>query len=253
MTLRWAKTARLLPRVIGSQIRNLGFDRINQDLLGKPLDTSNIEILRDPAFQASIHEVQSLTILDTERLANLWQLCRMSNPDGAIIELGTYKSGCAIHLSNSCPGRRIYVCDTFEGFGNLKIDMKLDRLFNVEQFTDTSLESVKINWNQRNRDVVLIKGYFPESATGHNIQKISFLHLDLDLYESTLKALCFLKDEFLDRSIIILDDYLRGADGVMQAVTEFEEACPEWRCFPIFPGQGMMLNKSWFGCGPYSK
>jgi hypothetical protein len=56
----------------------------------------------------------------------------------ALIEVGSYKGGGAIHISNSCPDRTIFVCDTFEEFGDLPIDPSLDHLFARERFRDTT-------------------------------------------------------------------------------------------------------------------
>jgi hypothetical protein len=106
----------------------------------KRMDEFHLEVLTDLKFQASVDEVKDITLLDTARLANLWQLCRMSNPAGSLIEVGSYKGGGAIHISNSCPDRTIFVCDTFEGFGDLTIDPSLDHLFAKERFRDTSFE-----------------------------------------------------------------------------------------------------------------
>jgi O-methyltransferase len=212
----------------------------------KPTDTSFLEVLLDRSFQASVDEVDRLTLLDTARLANLWQLYRWSNPAGAIIEVGSYKGGSALHLSNSCPDRRIFVCDTFEGFGSLPIDSQHDRLFSGEHFKDTSLTFVQSPWKSKNRDVVWVKGYFPQSAAEIHISNISFAHLDVDLYQSTVDTLEFLNGRFIDQSIVVLDDYLRNADGVLKAVREFQSVHPEWISFPMYPGQGLMVHESWF-------
>lgn len=200
----------------------------------------------DPDFQASIDEVYQMTILDTARLANLWQLCRVSNPNGAIIEVGSYKGGSALHLSNSSPNRHIFVCDTFEGFGALPIDRKLDRLFHPDGFSDVDFASVQSAWAGKGRNVTFIKGYFPQSATNTDIRDISFAHIDVDLYQSVADTLEFLLDRFLDQSIIVFDDYMRGAEGLMKAVREFESEHRDWISFPIYPGQGMMINRNWF-------
>jgi Macrocin-O-methyltransferase (TylF) len=212
----------------------------------KRTDTSHLEVLLDPSFQASVEEVRDHTLLDTARLANLWQLCRWSNPEGAIIEVGAYKGGSALHLSNSCPQRRIYVCDTFEGFGALPIDPKHDRLFSKEHFSDTSHAWVQSHWAGKNRDLTWVRGYFPQSAANLDISNISFAHLDVDLYQSTIDTLEHLNDRFIEGSIIVLDDYLRNVDGVMRAVKEFQYAHRGWTSFPMYPGQGLMIHESWF-------
>jgi O-methyltransferase len=211
------------------------------------MDESHLEVLADPKFQASVDEVKNITLLDTARLANLWQLCRMSNPAGSLIEIGSYKGGGAIHISNSCPERTIFVCDTFEGFGDLPMDPVLDHLFDKEHFRDTSFELVKSGWSSKGRDVRWVRGYFPESAADMDISNISFAHVDLDIYASTVNTLEYLRTRLIDQSIVVFDDYLRGVDGVTKATREFSEAYPDWVTFPIFPGQGLMVNRSSFG------
>lgn len=238
-----------MKRLIKSIFQRFGLDvvKYRNSKITKSMDESYLEVLNDPAFQASVNEVKSITLLDTARLANLWQLCRMSNPTGSLIEIGSYKGGGALHISNSCPARTIFVCDTFEGFGDLPMDPKLDHLFARERFRDTSFELVKSHWTDKGRDVRWVRGYFPESAADIDIVNISFAHIDLDIYESTVNALKYLRPRLIDRSIVVFDDYLRGADGVVKAAREFSGAHPEWVTFPIFPGQGLMIHRSWFG------
>jgi hypothetical protein len=171
----------------------------------------------------------------------------MSNPSGSLIEIGSYRSGGALHISNACPTRPIYVCDTFEGFADLKMDPKVDRLFWKEQYSDTSFETVKANWAGEGRDVRWVKGYFPESAANMEISNISFAHVDTDLYESTAKTLNYLLPRPIDRSIVVFDDYFRSVEGVIKAAGEFTRAHPDWVTLPMFPGQGVMIHRDWFG------
>lgn len=57
------------------------------------IDAMGVELLENPNFQNSCHEIKGLTLLDLPRLANLWQLCQISNSQGNIIEVGTYRGG----------------------------------------------------------------------------------------------------------------------------------------------------------------
>ena len=238
-----------MKRLIRSAFNQFGLDivKYRNSKITKQMDESHLEVLADPKFQASVDEVKNITLLDTARLANLWQLCRMSNPAGSLIEIGSYKGGGAVHISNSCPDRTIFVCDTFEGFGELPMDPVLDHLFARDRFRDTSFDFVKSHWSHKKRDVRWVRGYFPESAAGVDIANISFAHIDLDIYESTVNTLKYLRPRLMDRSVVVFDDYLRGADGVVKAAREFSEAHPDWATFPLFPGQGLMVNRSWFG------
>ena len=210
----------------------------------RPLDTCGIEILAESAFQNSCRSIDGLSLLDTPRLANLWMLCRMSNPAGNIIEVGSFKGGGALHLSNCAPGRKVIICDSFQGFPEL--DAKLDHNFSEDQFKDTSLERVDRLFRSTGRPYEIVAGFFPGSATGRELGPISFAHLDADTYKSTADALEFLSGKFIDRSLIVLDDFFRRADGVNEAVREFTVKNRSWSAFPLFPSQGLMIHKSWF-------
>lgn len=211
----------------------------------RPIDTCGVEILADQSFQESCREIQGLTLLDTPRLANLWTFCRMSNPKGCIIEVGSFKGGGALHLSNSSPERPVIVCDSFEGFETL--DPALDKMFSKEMFRNTSKNRVEELFRSRGRRFQVVAGFFPQSCVGVTLEPISFAHLDADIYKSTIESLEFLADRMMDRSLIVMDDYSRRADGVNQAVKEFTERNKSWIAFPIFPGQGLLVHQSWFG------
>jgi O-methyltransferase len=210
----------------------------------RPIASDNVEILADAAFTESCREVAKLTIIDTPRLANLWELCRMTDPDGAIIEVGAFRGGSALHLSNSSPGRQIVVCDSFSGFG--KLDTDLDGLFGPHMFTDTSRETVEHLFQERGRDALVLAGLFPASACDVELPPLSFCHLDVDVYDATRESLEFIVPRLLPRSLIVLDDYNRRASGVNKALAEFVDTNAEWTLFPLFPAQALLVNREWF-------
>ncbi len=229
---------------LGYQINKINKSNSDFPVL-KPIDPLGVEILGNTAFQTSCSEVAHLTLLDTERLANLWQLCRLSNPAGNILEVGAYKGGCALHLSNCCPEREVIICDSFEGFETL--DERLDTNFSATMFKDNNWETVDKLFTERQRKAEVIAGFFPASVNGKKIGPVSFVHLDVDLYKPTLESLYYISEELaIKHSIIVLDDYLRNAKGVDQAVQEFTRSTRDWMCFPMFPGQGLLLHSSWF-------
>lgn len=228
-------------------------EALKQKLLGgrqgfpilRPLDTNGVEILADPDFQRSCRAIDGLTLLDTPRLANLWALCHLSNPAGHIVEIGAYRGGGALHLSNSCPQRKIIVCDSFQGFECL--DPRLDRSFTADQFKDTCQEDVEALFRDRGRDFQVIAGFFPQSCVDISLGPVSFVHLDVDTYKSTLESLEFLAESLIEHSLIVLDDYFRNAEGVNKAVQQFIATHDKsWIALPIFPGQGLMIHRSWF-------
>lgn len=212
----------------------------------KPLDPADLEILENGQFQASVAETSCLTLLDTPRLANLWTLCSLTDPAGAIMEIGTYKGGGALHLSNSNPRRKVIVCDSFTGFEAL--DARLDGRFREDMFQDTSRGAVEHLFRSRGRDYQIVEGFFPGSCAGTKLPPISFVHLDVDVHKATVEALGFLigANCLLPQSLIVLDDYNRHATGVNEGVAEFLAHHSEWVALPLFPGQCVMLDRTSF-------
>jgi len=211
----------------------------------RPIDTNCIEILEDPEFQNSCKMLGDTSLLDTPRLANLWMLCRITDPRGAIAEIGTYRGGGALHLSNCCPKRQVVVCDPFASESFEKVDPELDKLFPHGLFTGHSKERVTKLLEGRNR--LIIPGYFPKSVKDVALPKLSFVHLDVDVYHATRESLVFLltQQTLLEKSLIVVDDYNRKADGVNEAVKEIIAEVEGTLAFPMFPGQALIIPKSW--------
>ncbi len=213
----------------------------------KPTDTCGVEILADADFQKSCKEVSKISVLDTPRLANLWSLCRMTNPKGNILEVGSYRGGGALHLSNACPERKIIVCDSFGGFE--KLDPVLDKSFHQGMFKNTSHQAVDQLFRERRRNYSILAGFFPAVCIeqGFNLGGVSIVHLDVDAYNPTAESLDYLGPFMMEHSLVVFDDFNRRAEGVMRAVSEFTSKNTSWTVFPLFPSQGLMVHESWFG------
>jgi hypothetical protein len=210
------------------------------------IDRNGVEVLADADFQEGCRLAAGLTLLDVPRLANIWQLLQLSNPRGNVAELGVFQGGCSVLMAMAAPNRHFFLCDTFTGFGALRIDPLLDSAFQRTQFDHTSAELVSEAMARVTQNFELVQGYFPASDPAGRVRDISFAHIDLDLHQSTLSALRYLADKVTPRSILVLDDYVRGAPGVMKAVSEFLATDNSFVAFPMFPGQGVMFHRSWF-------
>ena len=94
----------------------------------------------------------------------------------------------------------------------------------------------------------IIQGYFPASVTTSILPKLSFVHLDVDVYKATKESLIFLltKSCLCAKSLIVIDDYNRGAEGVNIAVQEVVSEIKGTFAFPLFPGQALVVPMSWY-------
>jgi hypothetical protein len=208
----------------------------------KPSDPRWLVVLDDPGFRASMAEVADLSSLDTARLANLWQWCGLSE-EGAMIEVGTFRGGTALHLSNCRPRRKIFVCDTFEGFARLKLDPRYDAGVPRTAWCNPDAVAIKALFVARQRDAVVLEGPFPDSDRNEEVRDVSFAHIDVDVYESCRRSLEYLSRRATPSALLVVNDYLRSKTaGIAYAVQNFLEAQPDWIALPIFPGQGLLLN-----------
>jgi hypothetical protein len=126
-----------------------------------------------------------------------------------LVEVGVYRGGSAFCLAQL--GRPLFLYDTFEGLpyqgpqdGNP-----------AGRFADTSVEEVQALVP----DATIVKGLFPDSLVP--MPPVSFVHCDVDQYQSTRDVLERLPPLMVPGGIILVDDYgVADCEGATQAVQE---------------------------------
>jgi len=144
----------------------------------------------------------------------VYALRATSDVKGDIAEVGTAGGGSARLITEYSGDKVVHLFDTFEG---LPEPGKLDRRFTAGAYR-WSLSNVQEYL--KGRRVEFHKGLFPASADGMQNTRFSFVHLDVDLYQSTLDCLKFFYPRMNPGGIIITHDYSWAA-GVDRAFTEF--------------------------------
>lgn len=125
---------------------------------------------------------------------------------------------------------RFHIFDSFEGLSDVKDQdsnvKKLDpSLINhIKQQFISNEEFVKNEVLNEFKFVNIYKGWIPEKFHEVKNSNFSFVHIDVDLYEPTLKSLEFFFPRLLDGGIIVCDDYnSHGFNGAKKAWDEFFE------------------------------
>ena len=80
------------------------------------------------------------------------------------------------------PDRTLYLFDTFEGFDRRDVEVEIDRgLSNVKEkyYSETSADLV-LSRLPHKENVVIRKGYFPETVAGLENESFLFVNLDFD-------------------------------------------------------------------------
>jgi len=181
------------------------------------------ESFRSPDYDL-IHRVTSETdtLLLKDDAYQLLSCARATGKiEGDIAEVGVYRGGSARLMCEVRGSRSLYLFDTFEGLPDARSG---DERFGSGQYA-ASYEKVQAYLSPF-RDVHLFKGLFPATAGPIMDKRFSFVHLDVDLYESTRDSLEFFYPRVSPGGIILIHDYL-WAEGVRKAVQEFCFVRPE--------------------------
>lgn len=155
---------------------------------------------------------------------------------GDIAELGVAYGASAKLIATHADTRTVHLFDTFAG---LPAPAEGDsEKFRAGDFK-SQLDSVKTYLTGLNCH--FYQGLFPATAGPVSASRFSFVHLDVDLYESTRAGLEFFYPRMTPGGIIISHDFL-SADGVNRAFEEFFEDKPE-RPIELISGYQCMVVK----------
>lgn len=172
------------------------------------------------ALHAQLLQDQRCNQTPRERF-NLWTLAWQVQPlSGAYAEAGVYDGGSARILCEAKGAEHLHLFDTFEGMP--ETDAKADPHFAAGQFADTNRQKVA-DYLTDFPNVHIHQGFFPASAAAVPAdQRFKFVHLDLDIYRSTLDGLRYFYPRLVRKGVIISHDYGNiTAPGVKKAFDEF--------------------------------
>ena len=138
-------------------------------------------------------------------------------PDTLWLEFGVY-AGTTVNYISNFTTNQVYGFDSFEGLPEKWIDGWDKGKFH----TNGGLPQV-------NSNVLLIKGWFDKTLTDFlksQNKKVSFIHMDADLYSSTKYVLDNIKDYIDKDCVVVFDELLNypgfdGETGELKALYEF--------------------------------
>lgn len=149
--------------------------------------------------------------------------------NGSLAEVGVYKGNFSRQMHNLLPERKIYLFDTFEGFGEAQVKTENER-YNLktrsEKFSDTNVNDVlsfvkTIMHADEVGEVIVKKGLFPETATGVT-DDFALVSLDADLYDPIYAGLEFFYPKLSKNGYIMIHDCRYGPyPGAGSAVRDY--------------------------------
>lgn len=134
---------------------------------------------------------------------------------GIIAEVGVYRGGTARVICEAKGDRVLHLFDTFEGLPPLGPH---DKWFQAGQYA-CSMEAVQ-SYLASFRHIEFHPGLFPGTGAPVRDCRFSFVHLDVDLYESTIEALRFFYPRMNRGGMLISHDYVEF-DAVHAAFSDY--------------------------------
>jgi hypothetical protein len=144
---------------------------------------------------------------------------------GSVVEVGVFKGKGAFHIARLFPNKTLHLFDTFTGMGGLIEEIDGD---GWDKYKKTSLEMVQDKLKGFD-NVQIHPGVFPDTgAVLPTSERFCLVHVDVDLYRSTLDVSTFFYDRMVPGGIMVLNDYrCSTCPGATKAIDEFFADKPE--------------------------
>jgi hypothetical protein len=187
-----------------------------------PVEVNGNRVVADLVSQVSRETEMLLSNLEA---AQIYQTVRaVAAIPGELAEVGVYRGASSRIIREAEPRKSFHLFDTFAGLPKPSGE---DAAFS-EGLYQCSLQDVR-QYLSRYQDLHFYPGRFPETATPVAHLRFSFVHLDVDLYESTLRSLEFFWPRLELGGAILSHDYATSP-GVHTAFQEFFKGKA-----PVFP------------------
>lgn len=206
----------------------------------------NMHFFNDEKFVRLLDEIAAAPMYRgmAWRLHTLvWAAKKALKLDGDFMECGVFRGFKSFFLlkyfEQQLANRSYYLCDTYEG-----VDLEQNHLSPIapqEHAKSKLYEFVKLRFSVF-ENAQVIKGSVPGSLQDLSIEKIAFLHLDMNAYQAEIGALEFLWEKIVPSGVIVLDDF--GFEG-HQAQMEREQswfADKGYAVLELPTGQGVVIK-----------
>lgn len=199
--------------------------------------------LADKSFFNLFSKLKNFTIIDEARAYTLWHFSKsVKKINGDILDIGCMKGGAGILMSkaNENLQTKTFFIDTFEGFAKTSGGHKKN-----ETFVYKKSDELKDNLKRFNiKKFKIKKTRFPYNFKFQ--KKIKLCHLDINVYEDTLKAFLAIDKHLISGGIIVFDDYgIYKVDGIIKSIDKIIKKKYDKKYHIIFNymGQCIMIKK----------
>jgi O-methyltransferase len=190
-------------------------------------------------FEQTYNMISNYTLVDKSRCKVLFELAESTYRSyGDWFECGVFRGGTAMLLNEIKPfDKKLYLFDTFEGMPEV---CSKDNHHKKGDFNNTSLEEVR---SRVGDEPIFKKGFIPDTFVGLEDVKLSFAHIDVDIYQSVIDCCEFIYPRMYSGGFMVFDDYgFKSCKGAKIAVHEFFDSKPE-KILILENGQAIVEKK----------
>lgn len=179
--------------------------------------------LNDIEFMDCFEKIKKNTLVDIYRCYELWDMAhQLRDVPGDVLEVGVWRGGTGAVLSmaiTTMPEKKIYLADTFNGVVKAG---KNDALYQGGEHADTSVAIVReLLSSVTSKNAEILVGVFPDETGLLGPEKISLLHCDVDVYESSRDIFDWAFPRISVGGVVIFDDFgFLGCNGVTKLCNE---------------------------------
>lgn len=221
--------------------------RLSAGLFGDFYLGDDHKIWRDDAeFIEKFKSLSPHNFYSMERKWTVRELTRWTSElEGDIAECGSYVGVTAWFIAKETAANvDIYLFDSFEGLSapgeNDEVRSSDVHSWRKGDLTATEDELRKNLAGFKN--IHVMKGWIPERFSEVEAHRFRLVHIDVDLYEPTLKSLDFFYPRLVDRGVIVMDDYgYNTCPGAYRAANEYADAVGA-RIIHLPTGQGLIIR-----------
>ncbi len=179
-----------------------------------------------------------------------WAAKYASALEGDFVECGVGKgllSRAVVHYVDfEKMGKKFYLFDTFEGIPVKDAADEKEQanmiMLNKSHFNSDYYEEVK-NTFIKYPNVFIIKGRVPESFESTELDRVSYISIDMNNAFAEIAAIEYLWDKLVLGGVIVLDDYAYGSEFMNQKIAwDKFAASNNFEILTLPTGQGLIIK-----------
>lgn len=164
--------------------------------------------------------------------------------EGNVAELGCYNGDISWQLNALMPDRKLYLFDTMEGFDDRDLAVELEKGYTTVKNNEYKYakEDYLMARLPHVENVVLKKGWFPETAFDIEDEKFALVYMDASLYQPTFTGMEFFFPRMSQGGVIVLCGYEDPAyGGIRKAIEDLEEKYGAFLILPLGDLMGTVM------------